>query len=125
MRVVRIVVALLAMAIAVTGCGGTTTTVTDQTQIGEKAIAFAASPFSDDYGLLRLTGYVDNLSESEFRAVTIEIQLSDADGNKKEKITHTLKDVPAKSRKTFDINAGTLPATRTAAIAITSIEVVQ
>jgi len=125
MRTAMILAILLAVTLAVTGCSAPTTTLTDQAEIAEKAVAFAANPFSDDYGLLRLTGYVDNLSESEFRAVTIEIRLVDGDGNEKEKITHTLEDVAAGTRKTFDINAGTLPPTRTARIAITSVEVAQ
>lgn len=127
MRGARTLILLLAITIAIgaVGCAPETATITDQEKIAEQAIAFAAPPFADDYGLLRLTGYVDNLSKSDFRAVTIEIQLIDEDGNKKEKITHTLKDIPAGTRKTFDINGGTLPASRKAEIAITSLEVVK
>lgn len=124
MRLVRLGLVLLLVVLAAAGCKPSTTTITDQEAIAEKAIGFVSVPFQDDYGLLRVPGYVDNLSDSEFRAVTLEITLLDEDGNKKEKITHVLENIPPKTRKTFDLNAGPIPPGRTATIAITSLEVV-
>lgn len=124
MRLVRLGLALLLVALAAAGCKPSTTTITDQDAIAEKAIGFVSVPYSDDYGLLRVPGYVDNLSDSELRAVTLEITLLDDDGNKKEKITHVLENVPPKTRKTFDVTAGPIPPGRTAIISITSLQVV-
>lgn len=96
---------------------------TDQAEIDARVIAFVSNPFTDDYGLLRVPGYVDNLTESELRAVTLQIQLVDEAGTKRESITYVVKDVPPSSRKTFDLNAGTLPTKRTATIEVTTLEV--
>jgi len=101
----------------------TTTAIEDPATIDATVIGFAGATYADDFGYLRLPGYVDNISDSDVRSVSIQIQLSDADGNKMELIEHTAKDIPAKTRQTFDINAGVLPPDRVATIAIVKIEV--
>jgi hypothetical protein len=100
------------------------TTVTDSEQIDQMALAFVGTPYPDDYSLLRIPGWVDNQSKQKLRTVTLEIQLLDEKGAKKEKITYDVTDVEPNTRTTFDINAGTLPPSRTATVAITKIEAI-
>jgi len=102
-----------------------TKTVDDEQQISKMALAFVGAPFPDDYNVLRVPGWVDNRSKQDFKTVTIEIQLLDEKKAKKEKVTYEVADVPAGTRKTFDVNAGTLPSTREATIQIVKVEVVQ
>jgi hypothetical protein len=125
MHTVRLLLAALLVTALAGGCTARTTILTDQDQIAQLAIAFVATPFTDDYGILRVPGYVDNNSDSNFRTVTLEIQLVDADGNKKERATYELQDIAPHNRKTFDLNLGTLPPDRTALVSITSLEVVE
>ena len=97
--------------------------VTDEDKVNEMALAFVSAPYTDDYQVMRVPGWFDNLSKSEMRAARLEIQLLDEDGAKKEKITYDLKDIPAQTRKTFDINAGTISGARDATIKVVWVEV--
>jgi hypothetical protein len=99
--------------------------ITNEEQVNEMALAFVTSPYTDDYDVLRVPGWFDNLSKSEMRAARLEIQLLDEDGAKKEKITYDVQDIPANTRKTFDINAGTISGDRTATIKVVWVEVYQ
>ena len=97
--------------------------VTDEDKVNEMALAFVSAPYTDDYQVMRVPGWFDNLSKSEMRAARLEIQLLDEDGAKKEKITYDLKDIPAGTRKTFDINAGAISGARDATIKVVWVEV--
>lgn len=100
-----------------------TETIEDKAVIDTTVIGYVGVTFADDFGYLRVPGYVDNISESEVRSLELEIQLLDAEGNKKEKISHTMESIAPGTRQTYDINAGVLPPDRTATIAITKVEV--
>lgn len=100
-----------------------TQTIDDPEVINEMVLGFVSSPFTNDYNVLRVPGWIDNNSGSEIRAASIEIQLFDEDGNKKELIEYVVEDIQPNSRKTFDLNAGTIPASRTAQIQIVGLEV--
>jgi len=100
-----------------------TTVIEDKATIDTTVIAFVGNPYPDDFGYLRVPGYIDNVSNSEVRAVTLEIQLLDADFNKKEKIETTVEGIPAGGRKTYDINVGVVPVDRQAEIAVVKVEV--
>lgn len=101
-----------------------TTTINDPGQINKVALGFVGSPFPDDYGILRIPGWVDNRSNKKMRRVTLQIQLLDEKSAKKEKITYVVTDIEPATRKTFDLNAGTLPSSRSATISIQQLEVV-
>jgi hypothetical protein len=100
-----------------------TETVTDPAQINEFALAYAAPPFVDDYGLMRVSGYIQNLSSSEFRSAKVSIQLFDEEGNKKELVEHTVGDIEAGERKPYDVNAGSIAGSREATITIAELVV--
>jgi hypothetical protein len=100
------------------------TTVTSEEEIVKMTAGFVALPYRDDYGMTRLSGYIDNLTDKELAEVQLEMQLIDKDGNKAEVVRYTLKDIPPKSRKTFDANAGAIGGSRTAEIKVTSVKVV-
>lgn len=100
-------------------------TITKPEEVNETVIAFVGAPYKDDYGTLRVPGYVDNLTKSEIRAATLRIQLLDNKGNKKEKITQVVTDIRPSSRKTFDINVGTKNEDRKPSVSVTKVEVVQ
>lgn len=101
------------------------TVVTDRAKVDAAALAFVANPYQDDYGLLHTSGYVDNKLPAEMRSVVLIIQLSDKDGNKKEKVEYSVSDVPARGRRTFDATLGNIPAERTAEVSIARVEVVR
>lgn len=131
MRVGRIgtVAVLVMMTIVLTGCSGvidqfrSTKTIKDEKVINKTVIAFVNEPQVDNYNLLRVPGWIDNQSGKQLRSATLLIQLSDGDGNKREKITYEVLDLAPKSRKTFDINAGVIPPDRKATVEVTQIEV--
>lgn len=100
-----------------------TTVIEDPAEIDKMVIGFVGSPFVDDYNMLRVPGYVDNNSDSDIKSATLEIQLIDEDGNKKELVEYIMEDIGARSRETYDVNAGTVPADRTATIRIVQLEV--
>ncbi len=102
-----------------------TTTITERETIDETVLGFVAVPYIDDYGNLRVPGYLDNLSGSDIRSARLEIDLLDDTGDLGETVLHTLENVPAGSRKTFDINAGTIGESRRAEIEVLEIEVVR
>lgn len=102
-----------------------TVTITDPDTVNKSALAFVGTPFPDDYGLLRVPGWVENQTDQKFRSATLQIQLLDEDGTKKEQITYDVENVEPGVRKTFDINAGTLPPSRTATVSITKIEMME
>jgi len=99
-------------------------TVTDEKQIKKMAIGFVGLPYKDDYGMTRVGGYIDNVSSKELTTVKIEMRMIDDKGNKRELVKYEIIDVPAKSRKTFDANAGALGGTRKAEIKIVAVEAV-
>ncbi len=100
-----------------------TQVIDDPAVVNEMVLGYVSAPFTNDYNVLRIPGWIDNNSESEIRAATIQIQLMDEDGNKKELIDLTVDDIAPNSRKTFDVNGGTIPGTRTAQIIILELEV--
>ncbi len=135
MRTGTIVLLLIAILVAAAGVWAVLTpgaldmlkssqSVTEAEQIAAVALGWVGSPFPDDYGLLRVPGWVENRSTQKIRSATVEIQLLDEDGNKKEKVSYEVTDIAPGARKTFDINAGTLPSSRTATIAITRVELI-
>jgi hypothetical protein len=100
-------------------------TVSDAETINEMAAAYVDRPYPDDYNVTRVPGYVDNISDKTFASVTLEIQLLADDGDKAEVVEHTVEDINPGSRKTFDINAGTIGESRTAQGAIIEIVYVE
>lgn len=100
-------------------------TITEQAEIDEMAIAFVSLPYPDDYNATRVPGYVENLSGLKFSEVTLELQLMTPGDEKRELIEHTIREVEPGTRRTFDINAGTIGETRNAAVEITKIVVVE
>lgn len=102
-----------------------TETISEKEQIDGMVIAFVGSPFQDDYNMLRVPGYLDNNSESDIKSASIQIQLLDEAGNKKELIDYVIEDITAKSRETYDVNAGTIPPDRTATIQVVELVVYQ
>jgi hypothetical protein len=99
--------------------------VTDQQRISKTILGLAQPPYEDDYQVTRVPGYIDNLSTSTLSQVGVEVQLTDDKGNRKELIKFSLSDVAPRSRKTFDVSAGTIEGPRNATIAVTSIDVVK
>lgn len=100
-------------------------TITDQTEINSRAIGFAQTPYRDDYGNLRVAGYVDNLGSTTLIKVQTTIELRDRDGGKQDEIEHVVTDIPPGQREWFDLDAGRFEDSREAYIVITSIEVAQ
>jgi len=98
------------------------TSITDAGAIAKTALVFVNNPYKDDYDALRVPGYVDNRAAAGLKAVHIEVQLFDKDGNRKEVVRYVVNEVPARGRKTFDANAGTIGDSRTAKVKVTSIE---
>lgn len=99
--------------------------VTEPDTINELAAAYVDRPYPDDYNVTRVVGYVDNVSQEQFSSVTLEIQLLTSDGDKAELIEHTLEDIAPGTRKTFDINAGTIGDTRLAEGGIAEIVILE
>lgn len=136
MRLSPLVIVLTIVAVLVAGAAAyyfmapgaqdifrATQTIDDTDTINDMVLGYVSAPYPNDYGVTRVTGWLDNNSKSEIHAATISIQLLDEDGNKKERLEYVIEDVPANSRKTFDLNAGTISGSRTATIAITKVEV--
>lgn len=103
----------------------TTVIVADAKSVGKTVVAYAGQPYRDDYQAIHVNGHVDNLSDKEVRNVKLEIQLVTVEGAKKEKISYVVDKVEPKSRKTYDVNVGTIKGERTPKIKVLSIEVVQ
>ena len=99
------------------------TKITDPAKAGKMAVGFVAPPYQDDYQMLRLSGYVDNVSAQTLASVNVEIKLTDESGSQKQVVKQTLVDIPAHQRKTYDISAGTFAGPRNATIKIVSVEV--
>ncbi len=99
--------------------------IKDQAKIQKIAVGYVGFPYKDDYQMSRINGYVDNLGSAKLSRVVFEIRLLDAKGNRVERVTYTVLDVPAKSRKSFDANAGAISGSRNAEAKITEIEVVR
>lgn len=99
--------------------------ITDAKVINKTAVGYVGNPYKDDYQMSRVTGYVDNLGKQELARVVFEIRLIDSDGNRKERVKYVVTDVPARSRKSFDANAGAISGARNAEAKIVEIEVVQ
>lgn len=100
-----------------------TEVIEDPEVINEMVLGYVGPPFTNDYNVLRIPGWIDNNSESEIRAATIQIQLVDEDGNKQELVDYVVEELAPHSRKTFDINGGTIPPGRNATIQILELEV--
>ncbi|MHB9148474.1 MAG: hypothetical protein ACYC33_00065 [Thermoleophilia bacterium] len=124
-----IVLALIGVAAVLFGSsdGGTgsgpTTAITDPAQIDEIAVAFVQNPYNDDYGMMRIVGYLDNFGSSTIVSATLEIQLLGDDGGKKELVTYEVADVAPGARRTFDANAGTIDGSRTVNVKIAELRV--
>jgi hypothetical protein len=112
----------LVLADDVTALFEQTSVLTDEDAINERVTAFVRNPYQDDYGMMRLPGYVDNTGEEQIAVVTLEIQLLDGDGNKRELVKYHVRDIAAGARKTFDANAGSINADRNAEVKVTSLE---
>jgi hypothetical protein len=100
-----------------------TTVITDEAAIGEMAVGFVASPYLDDYNTTRLSGYVDNYSERDIAVARCEMQLFNETAEREELVEFTVEDIAPQSRKTFEVNAGTIGDSRTAEITIIELEV--
>ncbi len=99
--------------------------ITDQKAIAKTAVGWAASPFSDDYNTMHVSGYVDNLGKKKLATVVLEINLLDSKGDRKEQVKYTVRDIDAGARKTFDAIAGNFTGGRTAQMKIIKVEAVQ
>jgi hypothetical protein len=100
-----------------------TRTITDPAKIQTMALGFVNDPYKDDYDIWRLSGYLDNLSRSTIVAAHLDVQLLDSNGNKKELVKYTVRDVLPGKRKSFDADAGMLSGPRKATATITSLVV--
>ena len=98
--------------------------ITDQGEIDALALAFIQPPYRDDYQMVRVAGYIDNFSEYKIAEADLEIQMFDADGNKKELDRYTVNNIPADSRKSFDANAGSI-LSQQAELEIVRIELIK
>lgn len=96
--------------------------VTDEKALNEMVSVFVRHPFKDDYGMLRLPGYVDNLTGADIASIKLEFTLYE-NGERREVVEFVVRDVPAKTRRTFDANAGPIPGMRTAQVKVVAIEV--
>lgn len=97
-------------------------TITDEKTVNKMVTVFVRNPYKDDYGMLRLPGYVDNLTGTDIASVRLEMTLYE-DGERREVVEYVVTDVPAKKRRTFDANAGAIPGMRTAKVQVKAIEV--
>lgn len=96
--------------------------VTDEKAMNEMVSVFVRNPYKDDYGMLRLPGYVDNLTGSDIASVKLEMTLYE-NGERREVVEYVVRDVPAKSRRSFDANGGAIPGMRTAQVRVVAVEV--
>jgi hypothetical protein len=103
--------------------GGPAVAVVDPAEIDATAIAFVQNPYTDDYDMTRIAGYLQNLSEKTIASASIEIQLLGKDGGKDELIKYEVLDVPPGSRKSFDANAGSISGPRTSEVTIVALQV--
>ncbi len=99
--------------------------VTDQAKINKLVLGYVGAPYPDDYNVLRVPGWVDNLTTQRIVSATLEIQLLDKDGNRKELVQYEVDDIAARSRKSFNANGATFTQPRTATIKITRLEVAE
>lgn len=121
--VVVLAVAAYLLLSGSSGGSGSTTVVTDPQTINSTVSGFVRNPFKDDYGSMRLAGYLDNLSDKTVVVADIELQLTDRDGNRKELVKYTIHDIPPNSRKTYDANAGIIKDARDVTIKVVRLEV--
>lgn len=99
--------------------------IDDPAEISARAIAFVQPPYRDDYGNMRVAGYIDNVGDRAMKTANISIELRSSEGDLEETIEHDLKNVPAGERTWFDIEGGTWGGPRTPSISVVSLEVVQ
>lgn len=97
-------------------------TVEDEAEIAARALAFVQPPYRDNYGNMRLAGYVDNLGDRTFVTATLMIELRDREGNRTAQIEHVVPNVPAGERKWFDLDAGTYTEPQAPTISVESLE---
>jgi hypothetical protein len=100
-----------------------TRTLTDPAAIQRTAFGFVNNPYRDDYGMWRISGYLDNLSKTRIAKAYLEVQLADSSGNNKELVKYQVTDILPGARKSFDANAGSLSGPRKANATITRLEV--
>lgn len=117
--------AYVAFAPAVRASMQPTALIEDQEQIDEQVLVFVRNPYKDDYQLSRLPGYLDNKGDRRILRATLEIELRDSSGNRKEIVSYEVHDIEPGTRKTFDANAGAIDGPRQAAVRVSELEVVQ
>ena len=98
------------------------TKVTGEDQVNKAVSIFVRNPYKDDYGVVRIPGYVDNLGNKEITRVQLKITLYEKQ-DRREIVTYEVENVPVGSRKTFDANAGVLEGGRTAEVVVETLEV--
>ena len=96
--------------------------VEDEAEIAERALAFVQPPYRDNYGNMRIAGYVDNLGDRAFVSATLSIELRDGEGNRTATIEHVVPDVAAGKRTWFDLDAGTFEEPQSPTVAVMSLE---
>ncbi|MBA4370407.1 MAG: hypothetical protein C0418_02375 [Coriobacteriaceae bacterium] len=99
-----------------------TEVVTDKAQVAKTVRAFVRNPYKDDYGMMRITGNVQNLGTREIARVELEIRLLE-EGNRRESVKYEVFDVPAGQQKSFDANAGAIAGRRTSEVLVIAVEV--
>ncbi len=97
--------------------------ITDEAKVNKSALAFVQPAYRDDYGNMRIAGYVDNLGDRHLVAANLVIELRDEEGNRSAVIEHSVKSIPPRQRRWFDIDSGTWQGPQSTTIAVESIEV--
>ena len=104
---------------------GAKTEVTNPIKIAQLTVGFVENPYPDDYNVMRIPGWVENLSNKRIISADLEIQLLDSDGNRKELIKYTVNDIASGARKTFDANGGAFSGPRNSKVKIVRLVVAQ
>ncbi len=102
--------------------GSTGVTITDEAEISTMALAFVQPPYRDDFGNVRVAGYVDNQSATTFLRTKVSIELRDPAGNRTAVLEHELSTIPAGQRLWYDIDGGTFTGPQEATVAVIEIE---
>ena len=124
------VLAIVAVAVMIVGptlqrdaTVGDGVVITDEAEVNAHALAFVQPAYRDDYGNVRLAGYVDNLGGATLIAANIEIELRNESGDRTALVAHSVTSIPPGQRKWFDIDQGTWTGPQQSTIKVTSIEV--
>lgn len=99
--------------------------VKDQKLMNKMVFGYVGNPYTDDYKNSRIPGYMQNNGRDKIAAVDLEIALYNGDGDRKELVKYTVRDIAPGKRKSFDANAGTLDGPRTAKVKLVRVEVVK